>query len=195
MKFIQSAGSKKYFRHVVLLLVWLAGTTACPLMAQQPEPQTQPFQSAVELGSSLSYVGFKLHLAYLLKYRRHELYVGPHLVISNSYLPSRGPLGLQAGYRFNWLQKGRLKAFANLDYQAAFWRPYDPQKLGDGGLNRVHEFHAGYGILFRLADHWWVGNHLGLGGYLEEYIDVRESETNHFSGFSSLIRAFVSYGF
>ena len=178
--------------------LWLAGIgigLQSVAYGQRESAQPAHSRSAAEVGSSFSFSGFSVQLSYVLNAGHHDFYLGPKLLISDSYLPTAGPFGGQLGYRYHWLESTKLRSFINFDYQITLWKPYDPQDMGTNGLNRIHEIHLAYGIQFQLAEHWSIGNQLGVGTYVEQFIDVQEQETNSFSGFSSLVKGYVCYQF
>lgn len=170
-----------------LLCLW-------PLLAiAQPEEPVKTWRWGLEWSSSLSYTGLGSGLTGQWQQGRHLAYAGPRLLVSDSYVPGQGPWGLQLGYQYHWVREGRWQSFVNIDYQLSWYQPYNPQQLPVSGRNRVHEFHLAYGIQYQLGPPLYLGSTLGVGGYLEQLLDVRENQRRSYRGYSNLLRLFVRY--
>lgn len=153
------------------------------LSAQETKPV---ITWGVEAGPSISFSGINSYLAATAQLGNHELFIGPKWVLSDSYLISRGPWGLDIGYRWNMVRQKRRSAFVSVEYQSVY--------QNTGSSNRkitVHETHLVYGFQWQLGERWKLGNSLGLGGVMEKSRDIISGEVNNLGGFSVLFKIFV----
>lgn len=164
---------------------WVLFTVS--LQAQDMEKTTLHKTSGTELSSSLTYAGLSSALLYNFSIQKHRIYGGPRLLLSDSYLPFRGPFGGRIGYQYIVLQNERWRSGAGIDYQFVLSRPF----RSDDGLQSIHEYHVSYGFSFRLLKRWWINTDLGAGFYLEEL--GTKSNRQSFTGFSNLINLSVRY--
>ena len=85
-----------------LCLCWVVGHQS---LAQVEK--TNPKWAAAG-GSSLSWSGIDLSVRFVwCESRQNVFYIGPRLLVTNSYLPVEGPWGLVVGYRRNVLHSKR----------------------------------------------------------------------------------------
>jgi len=175
---------------VLLFLLFIASPPS--LYAQEGSSKSK-IRWGLEGSSFLSYSGYNFRLAGLLKHARHELYAGPKLVLSKSYLPKEGTWGGQIGYRYYWVQEDQWQAFVNADYQQSWYAPYNPLDLEVNGKNQIKEAHLSFGVFRGLGEHWRVGSQIGVGFYLEQNKDLVAQVTRTYSGYSNLVSLFVTY--
>lgn len=162
------------------------------LSMAQEEAKISVWKTGIELGTGLSFTGYNANLAFVLQHQDHSFWLGPKLVLSDTYLLSKGPLGLHTGYRYILSQNNRLQSFVSGEYQVIFFEPFAPDIKGK---NTTHELHFSYGLRIPLVGGLSVGNSLGFGGYWERLIDPFDQKTNVFEGLSTQIRIFVQYDF
>ena len=175
----------------VLLFLLLTASPSC-LTAQEEQSGIQ-IRWGLEASSFLSYSGYNFRLAGLLKHARHELYVGPKLVLSKSYLPKEGTWGAQIGYRYYWVQENQWQAFVNVDYQQSWYAPYNPLDLEVDGKNQIKEAHLSFGVFKGFGENWRIGSQIGVGFYLEQNKDLVAQVTREYSGYSNLVSLFVTH--
>ena len=166
-----------------------------PEVLAQEESASNKLRSGIELGAGLSYTGLNINLAYTLAWSDNLFFLGPKLTVSDSYLPSRGPWGIHAGYRRLLPGQSKLRTFAAFDYQVVFLEPFDPNNLDVKGKNEIHELILSYGIQYNLWKNVIIGNSMGAGVYFERFIDSVSGERTKFDGFNGQFRLFAQYTF
>jgi hypothetical protein len=161
----------------------------------QAETQKGKVHYGLELAGSLSYTGFNSHAAFSISYNKNTLLIGPRLVLSDMYLPSKGPWGIYLAYRRNVLESQKVSSFAGIDYHTTYMRPYNPQNISIRKYNAINELALSYGFMYNLSSRFSLGNSIGLGAYREKYYDVLEERKSTRIGFTKLIKLFVHYNF
>ncbi len=151
------------------------------------QAQKSPIRFAIEGGTFFSFAGLNVSLTPMIALGDHEFYLGPKWVLSDTYLLSRGPWGIDLGYRWNMVQRNKIQGFANVEYQAAFLRP-----AGNGRKTVVQELHAAYGLQWQLSNQWKIGNSIGLGG-VQETSKQPNGTIARLDGFSFLFKLFLNY--
>ena len=121
--------------------------------------------------------------------------MGPKITLSDSYLPSRGPWGIHAGYRRLLPGQSKWRTFATLEYQVVFLEPRNPNNLDINGKNEIHELFFSYGIQYQIWKNLIIGNSIGAGVYFERFIDSLTGNRNTYNGFDGQVRLFAQYSF
>ena len=170
------------FGLALLFLCW-----TLPDLAAQDSPNVR---FGVEAAPFISFAGLNFNLAATAQMGKHEFYLGPKWVLSDTYLIERGPWGIDLGYRWNLAPDQKLRGFFNIEYQTAFLRP-----AGNGLKTTIQELHGGYGFQLAMGDHWNLGNSIGLGGVRKQSRVAGSEETYGLTGFSFLLKFFVNYQF
>ncbi|MBS1689893.1 MAG: hypothetical protein JSS96_14285 [Bacteroidetes bacterium] len=138
-------------------------------------------EAGISAASSFTYTGINSYLLLDARLGRHDLYAGPKIVLSDSYLPYKAIMGYDVGYNFFALTNARLSALVNLDYQISYYDPYNPNKVDIANRkNAINELFLSLGINYRLSrkSRFSVGLNLGTGVFLEKYYDVMELNKN-----------------
>lgn len=143
---------------------------------------------------SFSGIGFIGNLELIKDH--HIFYVGPKFPTSRSYLPHKGPWGLNVGYRheYNKNTSKRISFFFFADYQIMGSKAFS-QTIESKRRNYVHEAFIGYGMQYRISDHFYIGNSLGIGGHMEVFYNVDLDWTQRYGGYNNLFRIFTNYRF
>ena len=156
------------------------------------ENENRNWKSGIELGTGLSFTGYNANLAYIATFGKNVLFAGPKIVYSDANALFDTPWGFQLGYRRIFEISPEFKAFAALEYQIILFE-YD--ELEVSRLNSIQEFHFSYGLQYFFDEHWYLGNSIGGGGYIERLIDPFDGRVDVFSGYSASIRIFGGYNF
>ncbi|GEM_PF-2676627 len=157
--------------------------------------ETEGIAWGIQLNNSLSYTGFSNALVVAAQKNNLQWYGGPRLLTSDSYVPTKGPWGLNTGLTWFFQGNEKLRALVNLDYQLALLKPYNPHNLPERGLNTTHEFNLSYGFTYYFLQNIGIGNSIGFGQYLERFHDLQEDIIRTYSGYSGLIRIHIHYSF
>lgn len=123
-------------------------------------------------------------------------YAGPKFPVSRTYLPLKGPWGINLGYRYEY-NKSLTKVvsfFFNLDYQLVHSRAFS-QDYRVRKRNYVHEIFAGYGVQFQIARELYLANMMGLGAYYENYFNPDLDSRKSYLGYDNIIKFFINYRF
>jgi hypothetical protein len=137
----------------------------------------------------ISFTGYSVTVAAAYKVAYHEFYLGPALSLSNSYLPDKGPWGVNTGWKYNYASHKKVGAFVMIDYLNSFYRPYDPLKLKPKLLNSIHEFNLAMGIKWQFIPFWYFNAAIGTGVFYERNHDIIGDQIVNHSGYSNLLKA------
>lgn len=163
-------------------------------MAQEGE-RSAKFRSGFELGGAFCYTGLNMNLAYSLAWRENTFFLGPKITLSDSYIPTRGPWGIHAGYRRLFPGEGNFRTFVSFDYQLVFLEPFNSNNFNVNGKNEIHELLLSYGIQLRVWKNLIIGNSIGAGVYFERFAVSISDSKNTFEGFNGQFRLFAQYSF
>ncbi len=165
------------------------------IIAAQEDSKTSNLKSGIELGSGFSYTGLNVNLAYTLAWGNNTAFLGPKITVSDSYIPTKGPWGIHAGYRRLLPGQSKFRSFASFDYQVVFLEPYNPNDLDVKGKNETHELFLSYGIQYQVWKNLILGNSIGTGAYIERFIDTVTGDKKNYNGFNGQFRFFAQYSF
>lgn len=198
---IRLAAPAALFALLTVPLLATAQGIATDVATDAQRPETKPKGIKLSLGAqaTLAFSGLNTGITLEAQRGKHAFYVGPKLSVADSYLPSKGPFGGVAGYKFYFLPDyncvGRFGFFANIDYQLQRYRAFNRDGGRASGHNSLHELNLGYGLEYRLTNHWRINNVFGFGRYWEFYQNAtRQSEYSHV-GYNRLVRAQILYTF
>ena len=138
--------------------------------------------------TSLSYTGFNFSLGVRAEKDKFSAYLGPKLVLSDSYLATEGPFGLAGSFFF--FPNGRdrkFSSFANFDYQVNFQKAFCPTGNCSAKTNFTHEYTLGYGFVYQVKR---VGlmNAINIGRYSENFYNQLTLQRFKNSGYNTLIK-------
>ncbi|RZL16861.1 MAG: hypothetical protein EOO89_10845, partial [Pedobacter sp.] len=83
-----------------------------------------------QLGTAgmLAFSGLNADITGEVSFKRHTVYIGPKISVSDAYLPSTAVLGFVAGYKYFFLENrdepGKFNFFFELDYQLQHHKAY-----------------------------------------------------------------------
>jgi len=180
----------KIARSVLTVLSFALSTTT------QGQSSAGNFSLGISPATSFTYTGINSYLLVDASLGKHDLYAGPKVVLSDSYLPYKAIMGYDIGYNFFVLTNGRLSALVNLDYQISYYDPYNPNKVDIANRkNTVNELFLSLGINYRLSrkSRFSLSLNLGTGAFLEKYYDVVELNKNITTGLSQIARLGIRY--
>lgn len=199
-----------FWRRSLLLLGALGLFTARPAFSQgiatqtataeeRPEAKPKGVKISVGAAASLAFSGFNSALTLEGQFGRHGFYAGPKISLADSYLPSQGPFGGVAGYKFYFLPDyncvGRFGFFVNADYQLQRYKGFKRDGGRSSHYNTLHEYMLGYGLEYRLSNRWRLNNVFGFGRYLEVYNNATTGTQYRQSGYNRLVRFQILYTF
>ena len=162
----------------------------------QAQNNSGNFTLGISTSSSFTYTGINSYLLIDVNLGKNDIYAGPKLVISDSYIPYKAILGYDIGYNYILLSNGQLSALINLDYQVSYYDPYNPNNVDIANRkNTVNELFISLGISYRLSrkSRFAAVLYLGTGAFLEKYYDVVELNKNITTGLSQMARIGVRY--
>jgi hypothetical protein len=148
------------------------------------------WNSGLELGTGLSFTGYNANFAYTGHFGDNLIFLGPKIVYSDANGLFDAPWGLHLGYRRLFPINQRFAAFASLEYQNIYFRF---ENLGAKDWNSIHELHASYGFRYEFNNRWYIGQSIGLGGYIERLVDPFDRRVDTFNGFSPQARLWLGY--
>ena len=183
---------KTTFLYRLIFLSFLFITGSFGLHAQEAQEENL-INWGVEGSPFLAYSGYSFRIGGIFRSARHEIYAGPKLVFSKSYLPEEGAWGAQIGYRYFLVQENKWQAFVNADYQQTWYAPYAPRGVEVDGTNQIQEAHLAFGVFRDFGAHWRLGSQIGAGVYFEQNEDLVAQVTRSYSGYSNLLSLFVTY--
>lgn len=155
--------------------------------AQDEMPGHRSF--GIQSSFSVSFSGYSISVAAMYKVAYHDFFLGPTLSISNSYLPGKGPWGMNAGWQYTYANHKSVAAFVLLDYRNSFYKPYDPYKLQPSLYNSIHEINLALGFKWQFVPAWYFKAAIGTGIYYEKSHDIIGDKLITHSGYSDLLRA------
>lgn len=164
--------------------------------AVQAQNHSSNFTMGISASSSFTYTGINSYLLLDANVGKHDIYAGPKLVISDSYIPYKAIMGYDLGYNYLLLSNGRLSALINLDYQISYYDPYNPNRVDIANKkNTINELFVSFGISYRLSrkSRFAITLSLGTGAFLEKYYDVVELNRNITTGLSQMARIGIRY--
>ena len=166
---------------------------------QRPETKFKGVKLSLGAQATLAFSGLNTGVTLEAQRGKHAFYAGPKISVADSYLPSKGPFGGIGGYKFYFLPDyncvGRFGFFANIDYQLQRYRAFNRDGGRASEYNSLHELNLGYGLEYRLTNHWRVNNVFGFGRYWEFYRNAtRESDYSQ-GGYNRLVRLQILYTF
>lgn len=188
-------------RLLALLLPLLALHATAQIVEQGitviPEEKPGGIKLSVGASTTLAFSGFNTALSVEAQHGRHAFYAGPKLSLVDSYLPTKGPFGAVAGYKFYILPDykcaGRFGFFFDVDYQGQLYRAFRRDGSRSGQYNQLHELQIGYGLECRLGTRWRVNNVFGFGRYMEIYNNATSGQQYTQSGYNRLVRLQLLY--
>lgn len=154
--------------------------------AQETTPAKNTW--GVQTGFTISFFGYSVFAGATYRAGQSEFYAGPVLSISNSYLLTKGPWGVNAGWRYNFAKWKYLNSNILVDYRNAFFKPFNAQVTESKKKNSVHELNFAYGIKWEFTKSWYAGNYIGTGLYYESTYDLSEQKRFGNYGYSGLIK-------
>ena len=155
--------------------------------AQDEAPGLRSF--GIQSGFSVSFSGYSVSLAAVYKLAYHDFFLGPTLSVSNSYLPGKGPWGINTGWRYTYANHKSVGAFILVDYRNSFYRPYDPYNLRPQIYNSIHEINLALGFKWQFVPEWYFKAAIGTGIYYEKSHDIVGNRLVAHSGYSDLLKA------
>lgn len=159
----------------------------------QEEAEDKNRSIGIETGVALSYSGLHSNIAFLLKNKKNEYYVGLKLNLSDSYLLQKGPFGIQLGYRRTVIAVSKFSSSVSLDYQLVQTALYNALMIDVQKKNWLNELHLSYGLAYRLSKKLWIGSSFGFGLYIESNYDLRNAVRNRYIGTSNMLRIYANY--
>lgn len=162
----------------------------------QAQSHSSNFTLGISASSSFTYTGINSYLLLDANLGKHDIYAGPKLVISDSYLPYQAIMGYDVGYDYIILSNSRLSALINLDYQVSYYDPYNPNNVDIANRkNTVNELFVSLGISYRLGrkSRFAAVLSLGTGAFVEKYYDVVALNKNITTGLSQMARVGIRY--
>jgi len=162
----------------------------------QGQSNAGKFSLGISPATSFTYTGINSYLLVDASLGKHDLYAGPKVVLSDSYLPYKAIMGYDIGYNFFVLTNGRLSALVNLDYQISYYDPYNPNKVDlPGKKNTINELFFSLAVNYRLSkkSRFSIWLSLGTGAFLEKYYDVVALDKNINTGLSQMARVGIRY--
>lgn len=142
----------------------------------------------VEMATSVTYSGISLAPELHAVYARHNLYAGPRFNLNNSILPNNLVTGINTGYRYILLDKG--KVFANT---CLIYENLNMGKVAAKG-SYIHEIYGALGAGWRFhEDKLALMAALGMGGYIERFKDQQTNKFTTQRNTGGWLRVSVSY--
>lgn len=162
------------------------------LLCNVPAP-AQHWRAGISLAGGASYTGLNAYLLPELSWKKHQVYIGPKLALSTSYLPRNNTWGYNAGYRFLVFEKARWSSLVDADYQVVYYKPYNPLGYPVDKNNCIREFQFALTLGYRLHPDLSLRVNLGTGLYAERFYDVTEGRKNMQYGMTQLARISACY--
>jgi hypothetical protein len=143
-------------------------STACLLafcLLHETGKAQNPFHLAIETGTTASYSGVNTFVELHVVKGKHDLYGGPRINLTTTYLPAKLPLGMNAGYRYKFAEKEKVYGM--------FWAVYENLNLKNAGPEAfIHEFYGAIGAgKSSKNDKFNFCGALGSGGVIESFVN------------------------
>lgn len=179
----------------ILIILCFQATCFAQDKALDDTANTTRISWRAETMTSLSFTGLGSNLVLVGKYGKFEAYLGPRLVVSNTYGLSDNPFGVSAGLRF-YPNEGtqRFQGFFNADYQSAYYKNYCPFGNCGDDYNVTTEYSLGYGFRIPFNERLAGTTSIHYAIYRERYTSVL-GEDLFVNGYSGLIRVGFQYRF
>ena len=179
---------------IILGIICALGLSSLPgiLSAQNEESEhgkNRILIPGILLQSGFSHSGLNLSLGVSLSYKHFQLFAGPKISLSKSYLPWKGPWGIFATGIYTFNPEQRLQHSAQVNYEWLLFK-----QKGQRG-DYLHELTAGYGLRYLVAAGFYIGNQLGLGFHFNDnYLEPIQKRTRS-SGYNAMFRLMIGYEF
>jgi hypothetical protein len=144
----------------------------------------------------LTYTGYSSILGVEYERKKTSFYLAPKISLTQTYIPGRGPWGLNSGFKYLFLTNHeRWRFFFNIDYQLALYNAFRQAEEKGKKKNYIHEINAGYGVRFKINERLYIGQSIGVGKYFENYYSYKTESRKTFSGYDALLRLYIKYRF
>ena len=141
----------------------------------------------LSVSGGLSHTGINTFLNIGTSIKKHSVYIGPKLVASQSFIPGRSLLGVNAGYAFYIIGERKWGLQVNLDYQNTIYRT-------PGSTNYVHEMAGAFCLNFYpRSPRFSVFANLGTAFYIDNYYDSYSAGRVSNSGIAPFIKTGIAY--
>ena len=159
------------------------------------QDSTKKFNYAISFNESLSHTGINSGITGNVRFKNHEIYLGPEMALSDSYFNEDPRLGFTAGYRYYTSSAKNHSSFVFLNYHRIYYRPYLREEFNSKKLNTTTELSAGLGQEWRLSKKWFLGASMGYGKYFDVFHDLQEGSTAYFDDGTVLLRISITHKF
>lgn len=155
--------------------------------------KSQTFQTGMKVSSHISYTGLYLNLTPTFQAGNFEIAAGPKIALSETRIPTRGPVGLDASLTYFTKCDCRIKGFVTGNYQYIAFSP--PYQFEDEGRIRVHEAQIGFGMHWQATGRLRIFSAIYAGRYTERWPGFYGNTSVWQSGYNSMIRVGIGYQF
>lgn len=180
--------SKIEYHHILLFCcaVFFNNT----ILAQEQKDKT--FRYGVESAPFISYSGINWGAQFNVFYQKHSLGIGTKISFQSSYFPYKSSLGAAVDYKYYIVESKKIKSFIGITYNNVRYKI--KTRFGEN-YNMIHEFFISNGFQFNVFNKFWIGNSIGMGGYLERFYDFSEETHSYINGYNMKLKIILSYEF
>lgn len=161
----------------------------------QAQDTTKSFKFAVSFNESLSHTGINSGITFNIRYKNHEVYVGPEMALSDSYFRDDPRMGYTGGVRYYTSNAEKHNSFVFIDFHRIFYRPYLQKLYNSNKMNTISEVVVGMGQEWKLYKHWYLSGSMAYGKYFDVYHDLPEKKVAYFDDGTILLRFGATYKF
>lgn len=180
----------KILKYHHILLFCCAVIFNSTILAQEQKEKT--FRYGVESAPFVSYSGINWGAQFNVFYQKHSLGIGTKISFQSSYFPYNNSLGLMLDYKYFIIENEKVKSFIGINYSNVRYRV--KTRFGENN-NMIHELFISNGYLFKVYNNFWIGNSIGMGGYLERFYDFSEETHSSLNGYNMKLKIILSYEF
>lgn len=151
-----------------------------------------PATPRLSVAGGISRSGINTYVTLGTSFGRHTLYIGPKLVVSQTYLPGTLVWGGTAGYTYGILAQRRWATQFNLDYQNAIY----PSALAPSQTNYIHELGASLMLTYSPVPRFlYLSLSFGGAGYMENYYSGVTADRASGMGITPSLRLWLTFAF
>ncbi len=186
-------GKKKKGVYRQILAVLLGMALTMPGGAYGSADTSRKVAVSVRLNHSLSHTGINMGLIGNFRYKKYELYAGPEMALSDSYIFHDPRKGFTVGGRYYTHLGDKSASYLFVNYQRVYYRPFLEDTYPTNKFNHNTEFTLGLGQDWKVYRRWQLGLSIGYGKYFDVFQDLVEGTTAYFDDGTALIRFSITH--
>ena len=153
------------------------------------------FHLGINSSVNYSFSGVSLIAGPQITSGHHSIYAGLKIPLSQTYIALKSPYGWNLGYMHETNRPGKKTEFLfNIDYQIVYAKAYS-RYLKSEKRNFIHEFFIGYGIQYKLFKELYIGNIMGIGGYIQSLYNPDINFKKKYYNYNNILKLFIRYKF